>query len=224
MARPIRNNADYFSHDADMRNDPKIKAMRNKFGLTGYAVYCMTLEVLTNSDFFKREIDEIEIEILSADFGIDADSFTDIIAYMLRLKLLQTEDNCTYLSQKLTDRLQAVTDKRQKARDRAISVTESTQSKVNKRKVKKSKVNIDLYTNWDKDRLWSEISKSNDNKISKDEKGYSQPYLQWFYLDLIAPTKKGNLKFQERESLSVGGLLSNYATQGYYKGGSPYAE
>jgi hypothetical protein len=85
-------------------------------------------------------------------------------------------------------------------------------------------IDKDLYTNWDAKRFWCEITKSNDNKVKKDKKGYSQPYLEWFYLDLIAPTKKGNLKFQERESLSVGGLLSNYATQGYYKGGSPYAE
>lgn len=146
MARPIRNNADYFSHDASMRDDPKIKAMRNKFGITGYAVYCMMLEVLTSSDFFQREVDEIEIEILSADFGIDADLFTEIIAYMVRLKLLQTVDNCTYLSQKLTDRLQAVTDKRQKARDRAVSVTESTQRKEKKKKVKETKVKIETFT------------------------------------------------------------------------------
>ena len=139
MARPIRNNADYFSHDASMRDDPKIKAMRNKFGITGYAVYCMMLEVLTDSNFFQREVDEIEIEILSADFGIDADLFTEIIAYMVRLKLLQTVDNCRYLSQKLTDRLQSVTDKRNNARKRVVSVTESTQRKVKESKVKESK-------------------------------------------------------------------------------------
>ena len=89
MPRPKKNNADYFSHDAGMRNDPKIKALRNKFGTAGYSVYCMMLEVLTASDFFEREIDEIEVEILSADFGIESDLFEEILAYMLRLKLLQ---------------------------------------------------------------------------------------------------------------------------------------
>ena len=28
MARPIKNNADYFPHDADMRNDPRVKAQK----------------------------------------------------------------------------------------------------------------------------------------------------------------------------------------------------
>jgi len=81
----------------------------------------------------------------------------------------------------------------------------------------------DIYTNWDNNRLWEEITKSNDNKAKKDSKGYSPQYLEWFYLDMIQPTKKGKLKFQERDTFSVGGLLANYATQGYFNG-NPYAE
>ena len=139
MARPKRHNADYFSHDSGMRDDPKIKALRNKFGITGYAVWCMMLEVLTNSDYFKREIDEIETEILAADFGIEPILFSDILSYMLKLKLLQTGDNCEYLSQKLTDRLQPVIDKRRNSSKTRFSVTESTQSKGKESKEKKTK-------------------------------------------------------------------------------------
>ena len=140
MARPKRNNADYFSHDAGMRNDPKVKALRNKFGNDGYAVWCMMLEVLTASDYFTRSIDEIEIEILSADFGIEPELFSEILSYMVRLRLLQTGDNSEYLSQKLTDRLQSVVDKRRNSKPKGVSVTESTQSKVKESKVKKTKV------------------------------------------------------------------------------------
>ena len=140
MARPKRNNADYFSHDAGMRDDPKVKALRNKFGITGYAVWCMMLEILTHSDFFTIQIEELEIEILSADFGIEADLFGEILSYMVKLKLLQTNDNCEYLSQKLTDRLQSVLDKRRNASKNRVTVTESTQSKVKERKVKERKV------------------------------------------------------------------------------------
>jgi len=140
MARPKRNNADYFSHDAGMRNDPKVKALRNKFGNDGYAVWCMMLEVLTASDYFTRSIDEIEIEILSADFGIDPEVFSEILSYMVRLRLLQTGDNCEYLSQKLTDRLQSVVDKRRNSGRKGVSVTESTQSKVKETKLKETKV------------------------------------------------------------------------------------
>jgi hypothetical protein len=139
MARPKRHNADYFSHDAGMRNDPKVKALRNKFGNDGYAVWGMMLEVLTASDYFTRSIDEIEIEILSADFGIEPELFSEILSYMVRLRLLQTGDNCEYLSQKLSDRMQSVVDKRRNSKPKGVSVTESTQSKVKESKVNKTK-------------------------------------------------------------------------------------
>jgi len=132
MARPKRYNADYFSHDSGMRNDPKVKALRNKYGANGYAVWCMMLEILTASDFFTREIDDIEMEILSADFGIDANLFSEILSYMVRLRLLQAGDNGEYLSQKLIVRLQPVVDKRKNSKPKGVSVTESTQSKESK--------------------------------------------------------------------------------------------
>ncbi|GHV28882.1 hypothetical protein FACS1894176_11540 [Bacteroidia bacterium] len=50
MARPKKENADYFSHDKEMRNNPKLKYIRNIFNLEGYAVFCMLLEYLTNCE------------------------------------------------------------------------------------------------------------------------------------------------------------------------------
>ena len=142
MARIKRENADYFSHDADMRNDPRIKAIRNKFGLNGYAIWCMLLEVFTDSDFFRREIDALEIELLSADFGISSGEFKEMLEYMVQVKLLHQFGNCGYLSQKLIERLQSVTDKREKERNRRHAVTEIPQSKVKQTKANKSKVDI----------------------------------------------------------------------------------
>ncbi|MBL4705443.1 MAG: DUF4373 domain-containing protein [Flavobacteriales bacterium] len=48
MARPLKNNADYFSHDNNMRNDKKILAVRRKYGSDGYSVWCMILESSVN--------------------------------------------------------------------------------------------------------------------------------------------------------------------------------
>lgn len=50
MARPQKNNADYFSHDNSMRNNRKIKALRTKHGVFGYGVWCMLLEYLTSCE------------------------------------------------------------------------------------------------------------------------------------------------------------------------------
>jgi hypothetical protein len=139
MARPKRENADYFSHDADMRNDPRVKALRGKYGLDGYAVWCMVLEVLTDSDFFKRDIDDLEVELLSADFGVSPDTFVDMLDYMVQIKLLQKLGSSEYLSQKLIERFHSVTEKRVKARLRAQDATESTQSKAKHTKAKHTK-------------------------------------------------------------------------------------
>ena len=84
--KTYKNNADYFSHDADMRNDVKIKALRRKFSHVGYAVWCYLLEVLTDSDFFEIEYNELNTELLSADFDISTNEFKEIIDYCIKIE------------------------------------------------------------------------------------------------------------------------------------------
>lgn len=79
MARPKKNNAEYFTHDADMRNDVKIKALRRKFSHTGYAVWNYLLETLTDSDFFEVEWEEINIELLAADYDVSVSELTEML-------------------------------------------------------------------------------------------------------------------------------------------------
>lgn len=94
MARPTKNNAEYFSHDADMRNDVKIKALRRRFQHTGYAVWCFILEALTDGEFFEIEYGELNRELLAADFDVSVEQLQDIVDYCCKLNLLQlTEDN-----------------------------------------------------------------------------------------------------------------------------------
>lgn len=86
MARPQKNNADFFSHDSDMRNSRKIRIVRKRFGNEGYAVFCMCIEVLADSENFRLYLDdEIEKEMLCDDFGIDSEKFDEILDYFLRL-------------------------------------------------------------------------------------------------------------------------------------------
>lgn len=85
--------ADYFSHDADMRNDIKVKALRRKFGHTGYAVWCFMLEALTDKDNFEIEFGELDQELLAGDFDVSVEELNDIINYCVKIGLLQREDN-----------------------------------------------------------------------------------------------------------------------------------
>lgn len=93
MARPKKNNAEYFTHDADMRNDVKIKALRRKFSHTGYAVWNYLLETLTDSDFFEVEWEEINIELLAADYDVSVSELTEIVEYCVKIGLLQRAGN-----------------------------------------------------------------------------------------------------------------------------------
>jgi hypothetical protein len=106
MARPLKHNAEYFSHDTMMRNDPKIKALRRKYSHTGYSVWNMVLELLTSNEYFEYEWNELNIELLAPDFDIDAEDLNNIINYCIKLNLLQITNgylHCERLTQRLEE-------------------------------------------------------------------------------------------------------------------------
>lgn len=114
--RKRKNNAEYFSHDAGMRNDEKVKALRNKFGIKGYAFWCMFLEVLCDKENFTFERTDISIMLLSGDIGFDESEINDMLDYIIKLKLV-FEDGKILFSQHLIDRLEPLLNKRVKMRD-----------------------------------------------------------------------------------------------------------
>jgi hypothetical protein len=111
MARPEKNNLDYFSHDCDMRNDIKVKALRRKYGHKGYSIYVMMLEHLGNSNYLQYEWNDLSIELLTPEFDIDGTELKEIIEYCVFLKLLQVEEGIIF-SQKFYERNQDVLNKR----------------------------------------------------------------------------------------------------------------
>ena len=155
MARPVKNNLDYFSHDCDMRNDIKIRNVRRKFGHKGYSVYVMMLEHLADCEYLQYEWNELSIELLVPDFDIDAEELKEIIEHCIKLKLFELELGilyCNTLHQRnkkvLTDRVsfdqnnsplsKLKRDLLSKSEINPSFPNESTQSKVKESKVKKS--------------------------------------------------------------------------------------
>lgn len=156
MARPVKNYCDYFPHDRDMRNHRKIKAVRTKFGISGYAIWCMTLEYLTGIDGNVIEFSDTELELMSGDYGVSATEIRDVLNYCIKLELLFLKDGFLN-SESLDERLKPVYDKRgvsksnSKKQSRSngkyvsnntvnavVSVAEMPQSKVNKSKVEEN--------------------------------------------------------------------------------------
>ena len=148
MPRPKKNNLDYFTHDNGMRNDRKIKAVRAKFGINGYAIYNMLLEILCESELLIIKWDEIEIELISGDLTIVSGELTTVSEYLIQIGLLKRVNNWLFCPQ-LDKRASSVFDKRIHDLDslrkiNGINITEtqvsgakSTHSKVKESKVKK---------------------------------------------------------------------------------------
>ncbi|MFN8296771.1 MAG: DUF4373 domain-containing protein [Chitinophagales bacterium] len=144
MARPKKNNAEYHSHDADMRNDIKIKALRRKYKLTGYAVFNMMLEVLTNSEHFKYDWNDFNIELLSGDFEIEPDLLKEIIDYCTNVVSLFTIENGKIFSYRHKERFSNLLSKRERQRTGVIA-NDNPHSKGKNSKVEETKEKESLY-------------------------------------------------------------------------------
>lgn len=115
MARPPKNNCDYFPHDASMRNHRKVKAIRNKF-TNGYAIWNMLLEYICDADGNEFENSVLEYELMSGDFGFTSDEISEVIKYCLQLEMLFERNGFIY-SESLNEKLAPVYEKRGKAKE-----------------------------------------------------------------------------------------------------------
>lgn len=174
MARPLINNAQYFAHDANMRNDRKIKALRKKFSHMGYSVYNCLLEALADSDYFEMDLSGQEADLWAADFDCSTSELTEIVHFCIQIGLLQKKDNTIIYSMYLNEKLAPLLNKRRGDRERIIAArthsetsfrgdnynnemviaaktidnvgfrSENTHSKIKKNKVKERKDNDSL--------------------------------------------------------------------------------
>lgn len=62
----------YFSHDCNARNDEKILAMRSVYGLEGYAMYFMIVEILREQNDYKLKITKYIWNALAMQMNTDA--------------------------------------------------------------------------------------------------------------------------------------------------------
>jgi len=58
MAKANSKDAYYFSHDSNARNDEKILAMRSAYGLEGYGMYFMIIEILREQTGYAIEVNK----------------------------------------------------------------------------------------------------------------------------------------------------------------------
>jgi len=101
----MAKDAYYFSHDSNARNDPKIKALRKKYGLAGYAKYFIIIEMLRESDNYELPCKDYIFECIADEFNEQStnvqQTFNDLVNVF---ELIQT-DGQKFWSEALKNRM-----------------------------------------------------------------------------------------------------------------------
>lgn len=177
MARPKKNNADYFPHDNDMRNDRRCKALRSKFNLEGYAVFVMLLETLTGANHFQIEDNKMELELIAGDIDIDSKKLNAILEYLVKLGLLVKEGDLIS-SPMLNDLKNILNDMREKDRSRKNNISENPikENYIKENEVIQSENKVIQSENAQSKVKESKGNKRKENEIKeKGDKGISPP-------------------------------------------------
>ena len=95
----------YFSHDCNARNDEKILAMRSIYGLEGYAMYFMTVEILREQNEYKLEITKYIWNTLAMQMHTDAKKVQEFITDCVEEFHLFTIENNFLYSESLIKRM-----------------------------------------------------------------------------------------------------------------------
>ena len=87
----------YFSHDCNARNDEKILAMRSVYGLEGYAMYFMIVEILREQNDYKLKITKYIWNTLAMQMNTDASKVQKFVDDCVNeFQLFVIEDNFLY--------------------------------------------------------------------------------------------------------------------------------
>jgi len=90
MARPERNNVDYFPHSVN--HGKKMHYLREKFGNDGYAVWFMLLEELGKADYHYLNLsDDVQLMYLSSQFKVTELVLKEIINALVKMGVYDAE-------------------------------------------------------------------------------------------------------------------------------------
>ncbi len=137
----------YFSHDANARNDPKISKLRVAYGLEGYAIYWIIIEMLREQSCYKLSLSDYDAIAMQSQ--CDPDTVHNLINDSIEKFKLFMSDGEYFWSNSLLKRMEQKADKSEKARQAALSRWNDkkedanamrTHSERNASKVKESKV------------------------------------------------------------------------------------
>lgn len=196
MARPRKENADWFSHDTGLRDNLKIKAVRAKYGLEWYAIFVMFLEVLADAENFFLSEDDWQLEMLAGDFRIDSDKLKDILEYFKKVWLIESE-NWMIFNKHLIERMEPLLTKRQTMRQKHQERVSAAEKKVSETETpqKPAKPKKETMSEEDFETFWKEYPIKEEKKKAKEKFLKLEKTLLPKILEAIAENKTKNDKW-----------------------------
>ena len=104
----------YFSHDTNARRDPKILAVRSKYGSEGYAWYFMIIEILAEQKDYKYKLTKWATNSIAMELLCDANRVAEFINDCIKEFELFESDGEYFWSPSLIRRMQVKEEKRLK--------------------------------------------------------------------------------------------------------------
>jgi len=98
------NDARYFTHDDNARNDPKIKALMKKYGVEGYGRFWIIVETMRATKGHKINIKEYILESLAEEMKCTIEEIKKFLDDCVKFDLFVKEDSF-YYSESLLERL-----------------------------------------------------------------------------------------------------------------------
>ena len=110
----------YFSHDGNARNDPKIVAMRAKYGCQGYGLYWIIVEMLREEKDYKLPLEDFIYYAISRQSDVPPDEVKGFIeSCLVKPSNLFKKNKTHFWSDSLVSRMKIRENKSEQARKAA---------------------------------------------------------------------------------------------------------
>ncbi|MBV4426467.1 DUF4373 domain-containing protein [Clostridium tyrobutyricum] len=195
----------YFSHDYNARNDPKILAMRSKYGAEGYGWYWMIIEILREQPEYKLESNKYLCITLAMQLQCDSNALHEFVQNCINEYELFEADDRYFWSNSLLRRMSKKSSKSESARKAANARWHkgSNPSKSNKKNTENNADNANaMHEQCERNAIKeSKVKENKRNTIIKKENKEKEPWVTVLeYFCQKSGKLDSQLKFRELES------------------------
>ena len=133
MAKQMKNDLPYFSHDNDAHNHPKMRALRSRFGWTGYGQFWALNEAVAAAPECRLDLTRKVVRAsVACELGLTPDGFEDFLIFLSdpdECGLVHYEDGIV-TTERTQEDYQRVAPEREKARARYVKKATSGEKSI----------------------------------------------------------------------------------------------